>query len=167
MLYDQVKSAKVGTFLLFIRPVIGVTIGFLADRSRITFWLFISFVISLMGSLLFVSGLISDASVVLFFISIFIVATGVYAARALYFAVMKNGKIPLVLTGTAVGIISIIGYTPDIFAGPLMGYLLENSPGEQGHQHVFLTLACFSLIGSIASWCYYRLYNKNRIRQIN
>lgn len=161
MLYDQVKSAKVGTFLLFIRPVIGVTIGFLADRSRITLWVFISFVISLIGALFFAFGLVSDASVVLFLSATFFVATGVYAARALYFAVMKNGKIPLVLTGTAVGIISIIGYTPDIFAGPLMGYLLENAPGVQGHRHVFLALACFSFIGSIASWIYFRLFNKN------
>ena len=42
MLYDQVESAKVGTFLLFIRPIIGVLIGFLADRTRVTFWLLVS-----------------------------------------------------------------------------------------------------------------------------
>jgi sugar phosphate permease len=43
----------------------------------------------------------------------------------------------LALTGTAVGLVSLQGYTPDIFAGPAMGYLLDNSQGEQGHQHVF------------------------------
>jgi nitrate/nitrite transporter NarK len=158
MLYDQVESAQVGTFLLFIRPVIGISIGFLADRTQTTFWLIVSFAISLIGAMLFALGLIKEGGTVLFIISVFIVASGVYAMRALYFAVMEKGKIPLVLTGTAVGLISLIGYTPDIFAGPAMGYLLDNSPGITGHKHVFLMLASFSFVGSIAAWIYFRLY---------
>ena len=159
MMYDQVQSAQVGTFLLFIRPVVGVLIGVIADRSQITFWLLVSFIVTFFGALLFATGIVSTSETMLFFISILVVATGVYAARSLYFAVMKSGKIPLVLTGTAVGLISLIGYTPDIFAGPAMGYLLENSPGLVGHQHVFWMLTLFSFIGVIASFYYYRLYN--------
>jgi len=162
MLYDQVQSAQVGTFLLFVRPVIGILIGVVADRTQTTLWLMLSFVITFFGALLFATGIISDSTTVLFFISILVVATGVYAARSLYFAVMESGQIPLVLTGTAVGLISLIGYTPDIFAGPAMGYLLDNSPGEEGHQHVFLMLALFSFIGSIAAWYYFRLYRKKK-----
>ncbi len=158
MLYDQVHSAQVGTFLLFIRPVIGVLIGILADRSQTTYWLVVSFIISLLGAVLFATGIISASATTLFYLSILVVATGVYAARSLYFAVMERGKIPLVLTGTAVGLISLIGYTPDIFAGPAMGYLLDNSPGPEGHQHVFWMLALFSLIGGIAAWYYFKLY---------
>ena len=90
MLYDQVESAQVGTFLLFIRPVIGVLIGILADRSQITFWLVIGFVLSFLGALIFAFGLISDSVTVLFFISILVVTTGVFAARSLYFAVMES-----------------------------------------------------------------------------
>ena len=161
MLYDQVESAEVGTFLLFIRPVVGIVIGILADRSQITFWLIIGFVISVLGSLLFALGFVTQASTLLFFMSILIVAIGVYAARSLYFAVMQRGRIPLVFTGTAVGLISLVGYTPDIFAGPAMGYLLDNSPGIEGHQHVFWMLAAFSFIGFIASGMYHRLYGKD------
>ncbi len=161
MLYDQVKSAQVGTFLLFVRPVIGVLIGILADRSRTTYWLVVSFVVSFFGALLFATGIISDSATVLFFISILVVATGVYAARSLYFAVMER-QIPLVLTGTAVGLISLIGYTPDIFAGPAMGYLLDNSPGAEGHQHVFWMLALFSFVGGITAMYYFRLYGKKK-----
>lgn len=162
MLYDQVESAKVGTFLLFIRPIVGVIIGVLADRSQTTFWLLIGFIISIFGSLLFATGIITASATTLFFISILVVATGVYAARSLYFSVMERGQIPLVLTGTAVGIISLIGYTPDIFAGAAMGYLLESSPGAQGHQNVFWMLAAFSLIGGVAAWYYHRLYSKEK-----
>ncbi|MGB5499891.1 MAG: MFS transporter, partial [Maribacter sp.] len=160
MLYDQVQSAQVGTLLLFARPVIGVIIGIVADRSQTTYWLVVSFVVSFFGALLFATGIISESETALFFISILVVATGVYAARSLYFAVMESGQIPLVLTGTAVGLISLIGYTPDIFAGPAMGYLLDISPGAKGHQHVFWMLALFSFIGGIAAWYYFRLYGK-------
>ena len=160
MLYDQVQSASVGTFLLFIRPVVGVIIGIVADRSQTTFWLLVGFIVSFFGALLFATGVVSGSSTVMFFISILVVATGVYAIRTLYFAVMERGKIPLLLTGTTVGLISLIGFTPDIFAGPAMGYLLDNSPGEEGHKHVFWMLALFSFVGGIAAWIYYRLYRR-------
>ncbi len=160
MLYDQVQSAQVGTFLLFIRPVVGVIIGVVADRTKTTFWLMISFVVSIIGALLFALGIVNVSSTLLFFMSTLIVAAGVYAARSLYFAVMERGQIPLALTGTAVGLMSLIGYTPDIFAGPGMGFLLDNSPGVQGHQHVFWMLAIFAFIGGIAAWRYFKLYGK-------
>ncbi|MBT8274147.1 MAG: MFS transporter, partial [Bacteroidia bacterium] len=147
MRYDQVQSAQVGTFLLYIRPVVGILIGILADRSRITLLLLLSFAISLVGALLYAMGFVLESMTIMFFISIFIVAAGVYGVRSLYFAVMQRGQIPLILTGTAVGIISLIGYTPDIFVGPSMGYLLDNSPGIEGHRHVFWMLALFSFIG--------------------
>lgn len=162
MRYDQVEAAQVGTFLLFIRPIIGGLVGIMADRTNTMFWLFLGFVVSIVGALLFASGIIAVQTTALFFISITIVATGVYAARALYFAVMQSGRIPLVLTGTAVGLISLIGYTPDIFAGPAMGYLLDNSPGETGHRHVFWMLFAFSVVGGIASWIYFVMYGRKK-----
>ncbi|MEZ5059325.1 MAG: MFS transporter [Saprospiraceae bacterium] len=157
MKYDQVNAAKVGTSLLFMRPIIGVSVGFLADRSKTTFWLLISFILSFFGALIFASGFIEPDANALFFLSILILASGVYAARALYFAVMERGKIPVAITGTAVGLISLVGYTPDIFAGPLIGVLLDNNPGETGHQMVFLMLSGFALVGGIAAWGYVRM----------
>lgn len=161
MQYDQIQSAQVGTVLLFTRPVIGIIIGLLADRWQTTALLLVSFTVTFFGGLLFASGMISAATTLLFMISILIVASGVYAARCLYFAVMQKGRIPLELTGTAVGLISLIGFTPDIFAGPFMGFLLENSKGAIGHQYVFWMLAGFSLVGGVAAWGYHRLYGKS------
>jgi hypothetical protein len=45
-----------------------------------------------------------------------------------------------------------------------MGYLLENSPGIEGHQHVFWMLAIFSFVGGIAAWYYHRLYGKKGVK---
>ena len=112
MLYNQVKSAQVGTFLQFLRPTTGILLGLLVDRFRISFVLILSFVASIVGGVLFASGIIGPSVTILFFISVIVIAVGVYSARALYFAVMQEGKIPIALTGTAVGLISLVGYTP-------------------------------------------------------
>ena len=66
-------------------------------------------------------------------INLALVMIGVYGLRSLYFALIQEARIPILYTGTAVGLISILGFTPDIFMGPWMGYLLDNNPGAEGH----------------------------------
>ncbi|MEM7381810.1 MAG: helix-turn-helix transcriptional regulator [Bacteroidota bacterium] len=55
------------------------------------------------------------------------------------------------------GIMSIIGYTPDVFMSPLMGYLLDSSPGSQGHQYVFLIMTIFGVVGLLCVWILKRI----------
>jgi sugar phosphate permease len=157
MLYDEIEAAKVGTYLLYIRPVIGVGVGFLADKTKTSLMMILGFLTMLIGALIFGSGVITPSMSFFFLLSLLVTATGVYAFRTLYFAAMQEGHIPLAVTGTAVGFISLIGYTPDIFMGPAMGYLLDNSPGEPGHQHVFILLSIFALIGLITAIIFYRI----------
>jgi len=161
MLYNEVKSAQVGTFIQFLRPATGILVGLIVDRYKITIWLVFSFIATIIGSLLFATGSIAPSTTALYFLSVVVISAGVYAARALYFGVMQKGKIPLVLTGTAVGMISVIGYTPDIFAGPAYGYLLDANPGEPGFQNVFWMLTVFAIIGGIAAFYYHRLYGND------
>lgn len=156
MKYDEVKSATIGSVLLYLRPVVGISFGLLADRTRPTLWLIVGFTLMLTGSALFGSGIIPP-HISLFFISMFSMAIGVYACRSLYFAVMKEGRIPLALTGTAVGIVSFVGYTPDIFMGPITGILLDENPGATGHEYVFTMLAAFSVLGLAATLLFKRL----------
>jgi sugar phosphate permease len=158
--FDNIESAKVGTSLLYLRPIIGVIIGLLADRTRASLWLIIGFFLTLITSVIFATGILNEQMFLLFTLSIVLMAIGVYSARVLYFAAMEEGNIPIELTGTAVGLLSIIGYTPDIFAGPIIGVLLDSSPGELGHQHVFMVLAGFTLIGLITSILLFRLSKK-------
>jgi len=151
MLYDQIQAAEVGALQLYLRPIVCVIIGFLADKTSGTSWIIIGFVIMLLGAVIFASGIVQSNMDVIFFISLIIIAVGTYAARALYFAVFQEGKIPLAHMGTAVGIISVVGYTPDVFASPIMGYLLDTYPGITGHQYVFSMLVVFSILGLLAS----------------
>ncbi|MBZ0328159.1 MAG: MFS transporter [Altibacter sp.] len=166
--YDEIAAAKVGTYLLYIRPVIGVGIGFLADKTKTSLMMILGFITMLVGALLFSSGFLGPSMNFFFLMSLLVTATGVYAFRTLYFAAMQEGYIPLVVTGTAVGLISLVGYTPDIFMGPAMGYLLDNSPGEPGHQHVFILLSVFATIGLGAAIAFFRITNSaNRVSKKN
>ena len=158
MLYDQVESAQIATFLLYARPVISIVIAIFLYKLKGSLLLIYGFAISFLSALLFSMNFISHSATFLFIISILILAIGVYGLRVLYFSVMEKGQIPLIFTGTAVGVISVSGYSPDIFSGPMIGYFLENFEGKAGYQYVFLILAGFSLIGGIASWKYHKLY---------
>ncbi|EDP70632.1 major facilitator superfamily MFS_1 [Flavobacteriales bacterium ALC-1] len=159
--YNKIEAAKVGTSLLYMRPVIGIVIGLLADRTRATLWIVIGFLLMTMTSLIFYLGIIDDSTTLLFILSIGTMALGVYSARVLYFATLEEAKIPLAVTGTAVGFISIVGYTPDIFAGLVMGYFLDANEGALGLQHAFGVMGLFTFVGLIASYMFYKHSKSN------
>ncbi len=161
MNYDEIEAAQIGALLLYIRPVVGITIGVLADRTKASLWLMIGFIVMLIGALLFSSGLVEGDAISFFFFSLIVIATGTYAVRVLYFATLEEANIPVTITGTVIGAISLIGYTPDIFVGPAMGYLLDSSPGKTGHQHVFIMLAVFAVIGLSTSIMFRRTLKTN------
>ena len=66
-------------------------------------------------------------------------------------APIEETKINRKVTGTAVGLISVIGFTPEIYFASIAGRLLDAAPGIAGHQHVFLMLAGFAVTGILAT----------------
>ena len=163
MLFDEVDAAKVGSYQMYLRPLVCVLVGIFADKSSSALWLIRGFIVLLIGSLLFASGWVNSPLSGLFIFAVVITGIGTYALRTLYYAAVKEGRIPYAVTGTAVGIISVVGYTPDIFMGPVMGILLDSSPGITGHQHVFALLAAFSLIGAFASYRFKKMTQSDLI----
>lgn len=149
--YNEVKAASLTSYMMWLRPIAAIGAGFLADRISASRMITFCFLLMLMGGLLIGTGVAGSASWALVMIAIGSTAMGVYAMRGLYFAIMGEAKIPVAVTGTAVGIASIIGYLPDIYMGPLMGVLLDSSPGPEGHKHVFLAMAGFASVGLVVS----------------
>jgi len=47
--------------------------------------------------------------------------------------------------------LDVLAALQSVGSGPLMGYLLDQSPGAAGHQHVFWVVAGFALAGLAAS----------------
>ena len=151
MRFDNLEAANIGSLQLYLRPLVCLLIALFADKKSYIHFIIIGFIVMLVGALIFSLGIVKVNMNYIFFFSLIVVATGTYAIRALYFSLMQEGRIPLVLTGTAVGVISVVGYTPDIFASPMIGYLLDTYPGIIGHQYVFAILVLFSIVGLWAS----------------
>jgi hypothetical protein len=151
MRFDNLEAANIGSLQLYLRPLVCLLIALFADKKSYIHFIIIGFIVMLVGALIFSLGIVQVNMNYIFFFSLIVVATGTYAIRALYFSLMQEGRIPLVLTGTAVGVISVVGYTPDIFASPMIGYLLDTYPGIIGHQYVFAILVLFSIVGLWAS----------------
>jgi MFS family permease len=151
MFFNQIEAANVSSLQLYLRPLVCVIIALIANKTSYIYFIIIGFITMLIGATIFAFGIVQLNMNFVFYLSLIIVATGTYAIRALYFSIMQEGRIPLVLTGTAVGLISVVGYTPDIFAPPIFGYFLDKYPGLLGHQYVFTILVLFSILGLLAS----------------
>jgi nitrate/nitrite transporter NarK len=154
---NEVDAARLGTVSLWVRPVAAVAAGYLADRTGAGRMTLASFVLIGAGSMVLASGQITAGATTLFMLTVVGTSLGIFALRGLYFAIMKEGRIPLAFTGSAVGFVSLIGYTPDVFMGPLMGWLLDRSPGAAGHQDVFTIVTGFALLGIVASVLFQRV----------
>lgn len=146
--YDDGKAALVGTYALWLRPVAALAIGLLADYLSVRLMSIICFILASCGSV-FLYILNFESIPVFFFLNLTVMAIGIYAMRGLYFAIMNEGGLPVSATGMAVGIISVLGFTPDVFMGPIMGYFLDSFPGILGHQYLFGFCSILSLIGLI------------------
>ena len=95
--------------------------------------------------------------------NILITFLSVFALRGIYFSLMEDVKLPVKKTGTVVGIVSLIGYTPDIFFSPISGRILDQSPGLVGHQNYYLLLFFISLAGILSSFLIAKQKSKNKI----
>lgn len=164
---NEVQAARASTVSLWVRPVAAILAGFLADRTSAGFMTIVSFSLLFLGSLGLGCNIIQAGMLEFFLLAIICASLGIFALRGLYFAIMKEGRVPILFTGSAVGFVSFLGYTPDVFMGPAMGYLLDNSPGAKGHQHVFLLVAVFAFAGLLASMIFYSITRAKRVKLID
>ena len=144
---DETSAARFTATFGYIRPAGAIIAGFLGDRFGIAKMIAMLFA-SLVATYTMLAFL--DASPRLLFLvyaNLLVSAFGVYALRGLYFALLEETRVPDSLTGAAVGLISVLGYTPDIFFYPIAGRLLDAASGIAGHQNTFLFLAGIATTG--------------------
>jgi len=149
--YSDADAAKVATLALFIRPVAAVIAGFTADEFKPSTVSLLCFFFMILGGLMMLFTPPEYFTLAIILVVVSSTSLGVYAMRGLYFAIMGEAKIPLAVTGTVVGLASVVGYLPDIYMAPLMGFYLDKHEGLLlGHQYVFGMLIGFSLLGIMA-----------------
>jgi len=149
--YDDVEASMLGTLAFWVRPFGAIGAGFLADRMRASRVSLISFGLLIVGNLVFALGVIPPGVLWVLAMTLVVSCLGMNGLRGIYFALFKEARVPLSVTGSAVGVVSVIGYTPDVFFGPLMGHLTDSAPGAQGHQNLYWMITGFAVVGLLAT----------------
>ena len=152
----EVGGGAIGVGKYWVTPFAAIAAGFFADKIGPAKAILGFCIIMTSGFLMF--GLVPGSQALLPFLIINVAALTavVYALRGTYFSLLEQGSVPLAVTGTATGIISVIAYTPDIFMPTLGGVILDAYPGASGYQYLFLFVSLLSMIGVAAAYAIYR-----------
>jgi sugar phosphate permease len=148
--FEQGKlfGAQLGAFKEWLRPLAAVGAGLVADRIRPTRAVAIAFAIcaSGYGGLVLVPG--QDAWLPALWIQVAAIAIAVFALRGIYFALLEESSVPIAMTGTAVGVVSTVGFLPDVFAYPLAGWFVDHYGADAGYRGYFSLLCGAALVGA-------------------
>ncbi len=155
--FDDVQAAQVSALSFWVRPLAAVGAGSIGDKVGGTRAIATCFILMIVGDLVVALGFLDPTALWILFTMVVAISAAVFGLRGLYFAIFNEARVPLALTGTAVGLVSTVGYTPEIFMGPLNGYLTDTYPGALGHQYFFGALAGFAALGLCSTLLFRRL----------
>ena len=161
---NEVDAAKVFSYGSLIRPMAAIAAGIIADR-----WISSRVILVMFSCLTLVFALLAMSDTMLLYpavvlLNIYITFFLVFAIRGIYFAVVQETKVNSNVTGTAAGVISFIGFTPDIFFGSISGRILDANPGVVGHQNYFLFLTVIAFFGIVIPFIFRKISKRNETR---
>ncbi|MBJ56784.1 MAG: MFS transporter [Rickettsiales bacterium] len=149
--YTKEEASLLVANLSYLRPISAILAGLIADRvssKKCTTFLFLFLFLSYF-SLSFLSNV--KGLFFLLFFNFVISLVSIFSLRGIFYSLLKEVNVPISITGIAVGIISFIGYFPDVFIGPIFGLILDSNSGIEGFQNCFLFLMLVSSAGYIVS----------------
>jgi predicted MFS family arabinose efflux permease len=158
-------SAIIAIFRTYVNQLVGGPIGgIIADKITITKTIIVTFIIIVIGVLLFAFLPAGTAIGVLVTIMIIFVFA-IFMMRGIYFATLDEVDIPMTISGTAIGVISFIGFFPDVYMNVIAGMMLDAAPGAAGYQHLFILMAVFAVIGTLAAFALNSYVRKHKVRK--
>lgn len=152
--YGKSKAfgATLGAVRDWMRPLGAVMAGLLADRFRPSSTMLAAFALLVLsfGALALVPPV--AAQLLWLWLPVLTAALAVFALRGVYFAALQEGSVPAALTGVSVGIVSLLGYLPDVFAHLLSGWFTSTWSGALGYRYYFALLSAVAFAGGLAAW---------------
>lgn len=146
---NEAQGAKLATYVIYLRPIAALTAGLLADRWAAGKMVGTSFVMLVVSYGILATFMPDDYGLTLIYANIIVSVFAVCMLRGVYFALLEENRVPSFLTGAVAGSVSFIGYTPEIFFGPVTGRILDANPGPVGHQNYYLFLAVVAALGVV------------------
>ena len=160
---DEVRGATLSTYGGWIRPFAAIIAGLVADRFNAARSIGVAFGVLAISWCLLAFSSADAAALNLIYLNLFVTFFAVFALRGIYFALLEENRTPPYLTGAAVGLVSLVGYTPEIFFAPITGRILDANPGITGFRHYFLFLAGIAILGVLVVLALLKLRSKGNL----
>ncbi|MHC1734867.1 MAG: nitrate/nitrite transporter [Erysipelotrichaceae bacterium] len=158
---DPVTVATIMVVVLWMRPVGGFVAGFLADKiGKDTVQM-----VSLAGAAICLLGtalLPVSSGPTLFTALVVLLGVFLYAIRGTYWSLLGDYKIEAAILGTAIGVISFIGYLPDIILPQFNSFLWATFGGNGGYNAYFISSAIIGLVGVVLVFIFGMLVKKEK-----
>lgn len=142
---DAATVGQVTVLMLWMRPIGGMLGGFLGDKFGKSSILMIALGLAAIF-LIAISILPTTMPHMYFKIQVVMIGLMLYTVRGLYWSLLGDCKINEKILGLAIGVISFIGYLPDILM-PLVNNVLFKAYGpNDGYNGYFIFCACAAVI---------------------
>jgi len=150
--FTPIEASGFVTSLSYLRIISALAAGFIADKITSIKLIIRLFIMTILGQSILFSihpqtfyySLLVTGTLIIIFVSI-------VSLRAVYFTLVTHSHMPSHRLGFCVGIISLVGFTPDIFFHSLTGRILDAEPGIIGFQNYHLVTILISILGLLAS----------------
>ena len=153
---DAIAVAALTTVRLWMRPIGAVLAGFIGDRFHPVRSLGIA--IFLAGfSLIALLILPADSPYTLLYFAVATSSVVIYGVRGIYWASFNTTRVEPRRAGLAIGLVSMIGYTPDIYMPLINTYLIDTYGNAVGYQLYFGGVGLSALLGGAAAFCLFSL----------
>lgn len=143
-------AGVITTIKLWMRPVGGIGGGLLGDKFtnlRVLTWVLVLAALGMLGLIVLPALRVVSVVVVL----VVFIGLMSYAIRGLYWAVLDQCPIPERVTGLAIGIISVVGYSPDVLLPLINGWITQKYAGMLGYQIYFTYVLVMGSLGVVAA----------------
>lgn len=161
------SAALLAAVKRYISPVSNVGGGYIGDKIGTGNLLLVSFLVMAAGTAgILLLPLKTSTVIIWLFAILYIVNYLFYQVNySLTWAMMEEGAIPDKYSGTAAGLISTIGYLPDIFISLMAGKLLDTYPGVEGYRYFFGFLIAMLLLGAVFVKIWKNYLKNNKIEK--
>jgi sugar phosphate permease len=146
---------------LWMRPIGGITIGFLGDRYSKE--LLLAWLLGLAStSLIAICFLPLAGNMPAIIGMVLVIGYLTYAIKGLYWSLLDLCPVPRRIIGLAIGLVSFIGYMPDVLLPLYDGYLSRNYPRAESYQIYFTSIALCGYLGCALCVVFYRRSQRNK-----
>ena len=155
-------ATALGATKLWMRPPGGVLAGMIGDRitnARMMMWLFAAGIVACLYLALMQT---TPENAWTLWVFIFPFGLLAYGLRGVFWALLYDCPVPTRVLGTAIGFISIMGYSSDAYIPQVSAWLQTRYPTGTAYQLFFAYVAGAAAIGLVASWLLSRMTRGQR-----